>query len=66
MQPGASMQIMARLPDGRIENLLWLRNNRTEWKRSFTFREPLTLPKGTLIAVRPSAAAVILTGKPGR
>jgi hypothetical protein len=66
MQPNATLQIMAKLPDGRVENLLWLRNNRTEWKRSFYFREPLTLPKGTLIAVRPSAAAVILTGKPGR
>jgi len=66
MQPNATLQIIARLPDGSIENLLWLRNHRTEWKRSFYFREPLTLPKGTLIAVRPRAAAVILTGKPGR
>jgi len=65
MQPGATMQIIARLPDGSVQNLLWLRNTRTEWKRSFYFREPLTLPKGTLIAVRPTAAAVILTGKPG-
>ena len=65
MQPGATLQIMARLPDGSVENLLWLRNNRAEWKRSFYFRQPLALPKGTLIAVRPSAAAVILTGKPG-
>src|SRR6266478_1148654 len=66
MEPGASMQIIARLPDGSVENLLWLRNTRTEWKRPFYFREPLTLPKGTLIAVRPSAAAIILTGKPGQ
>jgi hypothetical protein len=66
MQPGASIQIIARLPDGSIENLLWLRNNRTEWKRSFTFREPVALPKGTLIAVHPNAAAVIVTGKPGQ
>jgi hypothetical protein len=65
MPPDASVQIIARLPDGTVENLLWLRNHRAEWKRSFYFREPLTLPKGTLIAVHPSAAAVILTGKPG-
>src|SRR5262249_4132969 len=65
MPPGASIQIMARLPDGSVRNLLWLRNHRTEWKQSFYFRDPLTLPKGTQIAVRPSAAAVILTGKPG-
>ena len=65
MQSNTSMQVIARLPDGSVENLLWLRNHRTEWKRSFYFREPVTLPKGTLVAVRPSAAAVILTGKPG-
>src|SRR5437762_3447133 len=66
MQPGATMQIIARLPDGSVENLLWLRNTRTEWKRPFYFREPLALPKGTLIAVHPNSVAVILTGKPGQ
>jgi len=66
MQPGASMQIVARLPDGSVENLIWLRNTRGEWKRPFYFREPVALPKGTLISVHPSAAAVILTGKPGQ
>ena len=66
MQLNARMQIIARLPDGSVENLLWLRNHRTEWKRSFYFREAVTLPKGTLIAVHPSGAAVILTGKPGQ
>jgi len=66
MQPNATMQIIARLPDGSVENLLWLRNNRTEWKRSFYLRQPLKLPRGTLVAVHPSAAAVILTGKPGQ
>ena len=57
MQPGASIQIVARLPDGSVENLLWLRNNRTEWKRTFYFEDPVALPKGTLIAVYPDAAA---------
>ena len=57
MQPGASIQIVARLPDGSVENLLWLRNNRAEWKRTFYFEEPVALPKGTLIAVYPDAAA---------
>ena len=66
LAPGASMQIVARLPDGSVENLLWLRNTRMEWKRAFYFREPVELPKGTLIAVHSGAAAVILTGKPAR
>jgi hypothetical protein len=62
MAPGAAMQILARLPDGTVENLLWLRNTRSEWNRAFYFRQPLMLPKGTLIAVRSEAPAVILTG----
>src|SRR5947209_8575551 len=47
MPVDGSTQIVARLPDGRIENLLWLRNTRAEWKRAFYFREPVMLPKGT-------------------
>ena len=65
MQPNSSLQIIARLPDGSVENLLWLRNHRTEWKKPFYFREPLALPKGTLVTVYPSVTAVILTAKPG-
>jgi hypothetical protein len=61
MPAGASMQIVAKLPDGSVENLLWLRNTRTEWDRAFYFRQPVTLPKGTLIAVHSSVPAVILT-----
>jgi hypothetical protein len=64
MPAGASMQIVARLPDGSVESLLWLRNTKSEWNRAFYFRQPLTLPKGTLIAVNSDVAAVILTGKP--
>ena len=66
MPPGAAMQILARLPDGTVENLLWLRNTRSEWNRAFYFRQPMMLPKGTLIAVHSEVPAVILTGKPGQ
>ena len=61
MRAGASMQIIARLPDANVENLLWLRNTRSEWDRAFYFRQPLMLPKGTLIIVDSSVPAVILT-----
>jgi hypothetical protein len=60
MSPGESMQIIARLPDGTVENLLWLRNTRKEWERVFQFREPIPLPKGTLLSVH-SGEAVLLT-----
>ena len=61
MPAGASMQIVARLPDGSVENLLWLRNTRSEWNRAFYFRQPIPLPKGTLLAVHSDVPAVILT-----
>jgi hypothetical protein len=62
MAPGSQMRIVARLPDGTVRNLIWLRNTSTEWKRAFYFREAVALPKGTLIAVD-SGTAVILTGR---
>ena len=61
---GGEMQIVARLPDGSVENLLWLRNSRAEWKQTFYFAQPMVLPKGTLIAVYSGVPAVILTGEP--
>jgi len=66
MRPGSEIQIIAQLPDGSIQNLLWLRNSRTEWKRAFYFRDPIALPKGTLIVAHPKDSAFTLTSKPGR
>ncbi|HEX5481168.1 MAG TPA: cytochrome c [Terriglobia bacterium] len=51
-QPGKlvhSNQIIARLPDGSIQPLLWLYDYDPKWKRVFRFRHPLALPAGTLI-----------------
>ncbi len=64
MKPGEQMRIIARLPDGAVENLIWLRNTKNEWRRVFYFREPVALAKGTMVAVE-GGAAVIVTGKPG-
>jgi hypothetical protein len=51
-QPGKlvhSNRIIARLPDGSIEPLLWLYDYDPKWKRVFCFRNALALPAGTLI-----------------
>ena len=66
MPADSSMQIIAQLPDGSVENLLWLRNTRTEWDRAFYFRRPILLPRGTLLVVHSSVPAVILTGESQR
>ena len=48
-QPVASARIVATLPNGRVEPLVWLYQFDPKWQRTFVFREPLDLPKGTLV-----------------
>jgi len=54
------MQIVAALPDGRIEPLLWLYEYRNAYRHPFLFRRPLTLPAGTMIRGVPASAAIRL------
>jgi len=49
-QPVESARIIATLPDGRVAPLLWLYRFDPKWQRTFVFREPLDLPKGTVVA----------------
>jgi hypothetical protein len=58
--PGASLRIMARLPDGSIEPLLWLYEYKAVHKHAFLLRKPLTLPAGTVIRGVPKGSSVIL------
>ncbi len=44
-----SAQVTARLPDGRIEPLIWLYRFDPKTKITFQFRKPLALPPGTVI-----------------
>ena len=48
--PVESARIVANLPDGSVEPLLWLYRFDPKWQRTFVFREPLDLPKGTVVA----------------
>jgi len=58
--PGASLRIIAKLPDGSIEPLLWLYQYKKEHKHVFLLRKPLSLPAGTIIHGVPMGASVIL------
>jgi hypothetical protein len=61
MPPGASMRIVAELPDGSIEPLLWLYEYREKHRHAFLFRKALTLPRGTMIrGVAPGASIILL------
>ena len=56
----SSMRIVAALPDGRVEPLLWLYEYRNAYKHPFLFRHPLTLPAGTIVRGVPSSALIRL------
>jgi hypothetical protein len=47
--PVASARIIANLPDGRKQPLLWLFQFDPKWKQVFRFRAPLELPAGTVV-----------------
>jgi len=65
MPEGSSMEVTAYKPDGEVEHLIWLRNYREEWTRTYWFRDPVRLPAGTRIVVdaRAPGAAVISVGR---
>jgi hypothetical protein len=44
-----SSRVIARFPDGRIQPLVWLYQFEPEFKRTFTFRQPLDMPRGTVV-----------------
>ncbi|HLQ77119.1 MAG TPA: hypothetical protein VK210_07175, partial [Terriglobia bacterium] len=55
-----SLQIMAILPDGRIEPLLWLYEYKQKFAHAFLLRTPLKLPRGTVITGVPKTSKVAL------
>ena len=61
-----SMQIVAELPDGSVEPLLWLENYQDKFTHPFLLRKPLELPAKTVIRGIPPGSGVRLLPKPGR
>jgi hypothetical protein len=55
-----SFQIIAQLPDGRIEPLLWLDGYKKQFAHPFLFRDPIELPVGTIISGIPAGSTVAL------
>ena len=47
-------KIVAHLPGGIIEPLVWLREYKAKWNRTFVFREPVKLPARTKIVSDPA------------
>jgi len=63
VQPASSVRIVAVLPGGRVEPLVWLRDYKAAYSHPFLFREPVRLPAGTQIQGVPSDAVVLLVPK---
>ena len=57
---GASIQVVAVLPDGEVEPLLWLYEYRASDRRPFLLRKTLDIPAGTLIRGVPRDATIEL------
>jgi len=58
--PPGSFQIIAELPDGRIEPLVWLDDYKEQFGHPFLYRAPLELPAGTVISGIPPGATILL------
>jgi hypothetical protein len=58
---GVAMQVVAALPDGDIEPLIWLYEYKDSYRHPFLFRKPLELPAGTVIrGVSPGAKIFLM------
>ena len=57
---GVSTKIVALLPDGHSEPLLWLYEYSDGYRHPFLFREPVDLPPGTVIRGVPRDAEIVL------
>jgi len=57
---GASMQIVAALPNGAVEPLVWLYEYHEGYRHPFLFRKPLRLPAGTVIRGIQDSARILL------
>ena len=56
---GSWVKVIATLPDGAIEPLIWLYDYKPEFDRTYYFRKPLKLPTGTKIENYPPSAGSI-------
>ena len=60
LPPKASMRIVAELPDGSVEPLVWLEGYNPAFPHPYLLRKPLDLPAGTMIRGVPPGASVTL------
>lgn len=63
ISPDASTPIVAVLPGGRVEPLVWLHEYQIRYTHPFLLRRPIRLPAGTIIRGVPHSASVALIAR---
>ena len=64
VMPGAGVMLVnARRSDGQIDPLIWVEQFNPKLNRTYYFREPLRLPRGTKIEVTPGTGRAVLIVK---
>jgi mono/diheme cytochrome c family protein len=58
--PHASFKILAQLPDGSLQPLLWLQDYDSRYPHTFLLRNPLSLPALTVIHGVPEGTRIML------
>ena len=56
---GKTVQVVAELPGGSIEPLLWLYNYKPQFDHAYFYRTPISLPAGTKIRCFPENAGAL-------
>jgi hypothetical protein len=51
IRPFGPTEVAAVLPGGEVRRLIWIRDFRPEWNRTYWFRSPQRLPKGSRLIV---------------
>jgi hypothetical protein len=46
---GKEMKVTAKLPDGQVLPLVWIRDWNFNWQDQYIYRKPVELPKGTVL-----------------
>jgi len=63
-----SFEVAAVRPDGGVERLIWIRDFRVKWNRTYVLAAPVDLPRGARLSVFAAAGAsadVTAIAKPG-
>jgi hypothetical protein len=59
IRPAGALEVAALLPDGSVRRLIWIRRFRPEWNRTYWFRAPMRLPKGTQLVLTGASATLV-------